>query len=100
VTEFVAPPLRIPPDAIFYRCECGAPIWEHGRYGKDGNQIWAGSSSTGCEKFRASDGSPWPNNHQGATLDDPQDLDLDSVHWIDGQVVLSHEREPDVGGAP
>lgn len=94
MTAFVAPPIRPPADAIFWRCLCGAAIWQHGRYGKDGNQIWAGCSSTGCEKFRASDGSMWPNNHQGATLDEPADLDLDTVHWIDGRVYLTTDDPP------
>jgi hypothetical protein len=90
MTEFVAPPPRIPPDAIFYRCECGAPIWDHGR---GSNQVWGGTTN-GCEKFHASDGSSWPNNHDGATLDEPTDLDLDTVHWIDGRVYLSGDEPP------
>jgi hypothetical protein len=94
VTQFVAPPLRA--DASFHRCECGHSIYDHGRLGKDGNQLWVGCHSRNCEctTFRASDGSPWPTNNAGATLDDPQDLDLDTVHWIDGRVYLSTDEPP------
>jgi hypothetical protein len=91
MTGFVAPPVRIPADAVFYRCRCGAPIWEHGR---GSNQVWGGCSTTDCEKYRASDGSSWPNNHAGATLDAPTDLDVNTDHWIDRRVYLSTDEPP------
>ena len=70
---------------------CGESIYNHGRLGKDGNQLWMGCSATGCEKFRASDGSGWPIMNLGATLGEPADLGVDSVHWVGGRVRLSSE---------
>jgi hypothetical protein len=83
----------------FGMCECGHPIYEHGRIQKDGNQVWVACRilDCGCTAFRASDGSLWPEVHKGATLDTPDDLDRDTDAWVGGQVLLAHEREPDVG---
>jgi hypothetical protein len=91
---FEAPMLKpeVDFDPVFWRCLCGRPIWEHGRLGKDGNQLWMGCSMTACEKYRASDGSPWPTNNAGAIPEDPTDLHVDTEHWVDGQVVLSTDE--------
>jgi hypothetical protein len=92
VTGFVSPlPPAPPAEPSFGVCVCGAPIYQHGRYNTDGNIIYAGCASTGCTTYRASDGSGWPNNYGGATLDDPADLHVNTDHWVDGRVVLSGE---------
>ncbi len=94
MTTFVAPPL--PAHACFHRCECGHAIYDHGRLGKDGNQLWVGchARDCGCDTFRASDGSPWPTNNAGAVPADPTDLHINTDHWIDGQVFLSTDEPP------
>jgi hypothetical protein len=81
-------------DASFGACACGHPIYEHGRVNKDGNQVWSACRilDCGCLTFRASDGSLWPEIHKGATLDDPDDLDRNTDAWVDGRVMLEHER--------
>jgi hypothetical protein len=38
---------------------------------------------------------PNPSHQPGG---DPDDLAIDTEAWVDGQVLLEHEREPDVGG--
>lgn len=83
----------------FGTCECGHPIYEHGRSNRDGNQVWVACRilDCGCSAFRAADGSLWPAIHAAASVDDPDDLDRDTDAWVDGQVVLEHEREPDIG---
>lgn len=83
----------------FGTCECGHPIYEHGRSNRDGNQVWVACRirDCGCPTFRASDGSLWPEIRAGATVDDPVDLDRDTNAWVGGQVLLSHEQEPEVG---
>lgn len=74
------------------RCRCGHPLYDHGRLGKDGNQVWVGCRACdGCEAFRDADGSAWPTDYAGATLGDPTDLDVNSDHWVDGEVVLATE---------
>lgn len=92
---FEAPTLKPDPDVdlAFWRCVCGHPIYEHGRLGKDGNQLWVGCSC-GCEKYRASDGSGWPNLNTGAVPEEPTDLDVDSEHWVGGRVYLSGDEPP------
>ena len=96
---FAAPSnLPEPLPGAFGRCECGCPIYTHGRINMDGNQVWKGCRDCDCASFKASDGSAWPNVYAGAAPADPTELDRDSDAWVDGQVVLSHEREPDVGG--
>ena len=101
MTEFVAPiDLPGPLPGAFGACECGCPIYTHGRVNMDGNQVWKGCRVNGCDctSFKASDGSSWPNVYASAVPGDPTDLDVNSEAWVDGEVVLSHEREPDVGG--
>jgi hypothetical protein len=103
VSAFQAPvDVPAPPADAFGRCECSHPIYDHGRVNMDGNQVWKGCKRDGCPctAFKASDGSTWPNVYASAAPADPTDLDVNSDAWVDGQVVLSHEREPDVGGRP
>lgn len=95
---FEAPPLKPCAPAAFGLCTCDHRIYDHGRIGKDGNQVWTGCRHCDCTTYRASDGSAWPNFHGGATPQDPTDLDVDTDAWVDGQVLLSHEREPDLFG--
>lgn len=91
---FETPTLRPDSDIepAFWRCLCGRPIYEHGRLGKDGNQLWMGCAATSCEKYRASDGSGWPNLNTGAVPEEPTDLDIDTAHWVGGQVLLSTDE--------
>jgi hypothetical protein len=100
VSAFVAP-IPEPPLGSFGRCECAHAIYDHGRINMDGNQVWAGCKIAGCDctSFRAVDGSAWPNSYGGATVAGPDDLDRNTDAWVDRQVVLEHEREPDVGDA-
>ena len=89
-----------PTPGAFGRCECGCPIYDHGRMHKDGNEIYVGCRHCDhCTKFVASDGSAWPNVYSGAAPADPTDLDVNTDAWVDGQVLLEHEREPDIGGS-
>lgn len=97
MSAFVSPvPAPEPTPDAFGMCECGHRIYDHGRYGKDGNQIWAGCKLDDCDctRFAASDGSQWPNTYGGATLDEPTDLDVNTDHWIDGQVYLTGDEPP------
>lgn len=89
-----------PAPGAFGQCECGHRIYTHGRLGKDGNQVWVGCNvrDCGCSTYRASDGSAWPNVYAKAAPADPDDLDRNTDAWVDGQVLLEHEREPDIGG--
>lgn len=75
----------------FGTCKCGHRIYDHSRHTKDGNYVWAGCRTVGCvcTIYRASDGSSWPNSHQGASPDDPTDLHVNTDHWVDGEVVLT-----------
>jgi hypothetical protein len=76
-------------------CECGCPIWTHGRHNQDGNQVWVGCRHCDdCTTFKASDGSQWPNVYSGAAPSDPTDLDRNTDHWIDGQVYLTGDEPP------
>ncbi|MFL5911437.1 MAG: hypothetical protein ACJ768_12785 [Gaiellaceae bacterium] len=82
-------------------CMCAHRVYDHGRVNRAGNQVWAGCRICGCTGYRAADGSAWPNTYGGAVLDvDPEELARNTDAWVDGQVLLEHEREPDVGGTP
>lgn len=89
-----------PAPGAFGQCECGHPVYDHGRHNQDGNQVWDGCRITDCHctQFKASDGSAWPNVYAKAVPADPDDLHVNSEAWVDGEVLLAHEREPDIGG--
>lgn len=87
-----------PSPGAFGRCECGCAIYDHGRLHKDGNEVWVGCRNCDCTTFKASDGTAWPNVYSGAVPGDPTDLHVNTEAWVDGEVLLAHEREPDVGG--
>lgn len=95
-------PVDVPKPApgAFGRCECSHAIYDHGRHNQDGNQVWDGCriDSCPCTRWQASDGSSWPNVYAKASLGDPDDLAINTDAWVDGQVLLEHEREPDIGG--
>lgn len=100
MSAFVAPvDVPEPAPGAFGRCECSHAIYDHGRVNMDGNQVWVGCKHCDdCLTFRAADGSRWPNVSTGAVPEEPTDLDRNSEAWVDGQVLLEHEREPDIGG--
>lgn len=96
MSGFAKPPsVPAQPPGAFGRCECGHAIYDHGRHNEDGNQIWDGCRVDGCDctRWAASDGSQWPSVYATAAPADPTDLDRDSEAWVDGQVLLAHERE-------
>jgi hypothetical protein len=97
------PPASVPapPPGAFGTCECGHPIYDHSRLNQDGNQVWNGCRVDGCtcSKWQASDGSAWPNVYAKAVPGDPTDLDVNSEAWVDGQVLLAHERAARKGRA-